>query len=353
LTGYDETRGRQLYLDLLQRLRALPGVQAASLAHVVPFGIYSDGREVRRTGDPTTGQAGKDASGGGQPIYASYNIVGTDYFKTLGLPLLRGREFDRLEASATSAAKVAIIDQPLAEQLFPGEEALGRQVRFSDKSESLQIVGVVRGVKNELNEKTLQPHIYVPFGQEYRSGMNVQLRVASPAGPAQAALLKTVRETIRAQDPQLAVLSVQTYRRFHEEGILLWFAKMASRLFTLFGLLALFLAAVGIYGVKAYVVSRRTREIGIRMALGASARHVLWMVLRDGLRLTSLGLGVGLLLALAVGFGLRSFVYGVSAIDPFAFTVAPLSLALAALIACYLPARRATRIQPMAALRYE
>jgi ABC-type antimicrobial peptide transport system permease subunit len=149
------------------------------------------------------------------------------------------------------------------------------------------------------------------------------------------------------------VISIQTYKRFHEEGLVLWFIKTAARLFAVFGALALFLAVIGIYGVKSYIVARRTREIGIRMALGADARKVLWMVLREGLFLTGLGLAVGLALSVIVGLGLRGMIYGVQAIDPLAFTLAPLFLALAAVGACYLPARRATKVQPMAALRYE
>ena len=192
-----------------------------------------------------------------------------------------------------------------------------------------------------------------PSRREYRPGVTWHVRYTAGGAQAEAAMLKAVRDTIRAVDPRLAVISVQTMRNFHDEGLFLWFVKTAARLFGIFGGLALFLAVVGVYGVNAYVVARRTREFGIRLALGATTRDVLWMVLREGLSMAGLGVGIGLLLALAIGLLLRSIVYQADAINPLAFTVAPVCLALAATVACYLPARRATRVQPMAALRNE
>jgi ABC-type antimicrobial peptide transport system permease subunit len=217
----------------------------------------------------------------------------------------------------------------------------------------MEVVGVVAGVRNDLNDKAPQPHVYVPFGQEYRPGVTWHVRYTGSGRQADAAMLKAVRDTIRSVDPRLAVVSVQTMRHFHDEGLLLWMVKTTARLFGIFGGLALFLAVVGVYGVNAYVVAQRTREFGIRMALGATARDVLWMVLRQGLRMTGLGVGLGLVLALPIGLLLRSVLYEADAVDPLAFTVAPVCLALAATAACYLPARRATRVQPMAALRHE
>ena len=356
LAGCDEARGRQVYLNAVERLRAIPGVEAVSFAYVVPFGLFSDGREVEKAGAGGGSDADKDAKV--KPVSAGFNVVATDYFKTLGLPLLRGREFDRLEVESTSAPRVAIIDEPLANKLWPGENPVGRPIQFGggkreDEPKVMEVVGVVAGVRNEVGEKVPQPHVYVPFGQEYRSGMNLHLKLAHLDPKAEVAMLKTVRDTIRSVDPQLAVLSIQTLRRFHDEGLMLWFVRTGARLFAVFGALALFLAVVGVYGVKAYVVARRTREIGIRMALGATTRDVLWMVLRDGFTLAGAGLGIGLLLAVAVGLLLRSMLYEVRAVDPLTFTLAPLCLGAAAMLACYLPARRAARIHPMTALRCE
>jgi predicted permease len=352
LAGYNESQGRQVYLSLLERLRALPGVQAASVSYLVPFGLFSDGREVQAAGPGSAGVAGEGAQTPPKH-YASFNIVANDYFKTLGIPLLRGREFSNLEVSTASAAPVAIIDEPLAQRLWPGEEAVGRHLQFVGKAAALLVVGVVAGIRDQMDNKSLEPHVYIPYGQEYRAAANLHVRVDARSADTEQALLKTLQETVRAHDPRLAVLSVQTLRQYHEEGLLVWIIKTLARLFTAFGGMALFLAVVGIYAVKSYVVARRTREIGIRLALGATRQDVLWMILRQGLILIGVGAALGLLLALAAGFGVRSLLYGVAAVDPLAFTVGPASLVLAALLACYAPARRATNVQPMASLRYE
>ncbi len=342
LAGYDETRGRQIYLNLLERLRALPGVEGASLAYIVPFSGFSDGRRVQK------------ADAAVEEARVRFNIVATDYFKTLGLPLLRGREFDRLEVESTSAPGVAVIDEPLAKKLWPGENPVGRQIQFAeDKKGVMEIVGVVAGMHDDPFDKAPQPHVYIPLGQEYRGRMNLHLKLGPLNRETEAAMLKTVREAIRAVDPRLPVISVQTLHRLHDEGLLLWFVRTGARVFAIFGALALFLAVVGVYGVKAYVVARRTREIGIRMALGATTRDVLWMVLRDGLKMTLLGLGIGLCLAVCVCFLLRSMLYGVEALDPITLTTVPVLLAAAAMSACYLAARRAAKIKPMEALRCE
>lgn len=350
LAGYDEARGKQAFADVLANLRALPGVESASLAYIVPFGLFSDGREITRTAVPAATDGGT-VSVPEKRVYASFNLVSTDHFKTLGLRLLRGREFDRIETGSNRSSKVAIIDEPLVRELFPDEDPLGKFIRFASAEEPLEVVGVVSPVKDDLNARAAQPHVYVPFGQEYRSGMNFHIRLAD--GPSEGAMLRSVREAIRATDPQLAVISVKTLQTFHQEGLAVWFIKSAARLFGIFGSLALFLAVVGIYGVKSYVVSRRTREIGIRMALGADRRSVLLMVLREGVKLTAAGVVLGLGLSLMVAFALRAVLYGVNAVDPVTFTVAPLCLTGAALAACYLPALRAANIQPLRALRHE
>jgi ABC-type antimicrobial peptide transport system permease subunit len=195
--------------------------------------------------------------------------------------------------------------------------------------------------------------VYVPLGQNFQSQMNLHVRLMSRDLAAETAMLRTVRAEIRALDATLPVLSANTLRDFHSDGLIMWFYRAGARLFLAFAGLALFLAVVGVYGVKAFVVARRTREIGIRLALGATQRQVLWMVLSDGLKLTAVGLGLGLLLALGVGRLLSSQLYEVSGADPVSFGGALVVLAGAALLASYLPARRATRIDPMAALRYE
>jgi predicted permease len=355
LAGYNEHRARRVYVDILERLRALPGIEAASLAYIVPFGIVSDDCRVRPAGAAWETE-GSDDRPDRESIGAGFNIIATDYFKTLGLPLLRGRDFDRIEIESTNTARVAIIDQPLADQLWPGEDALGRSIQFAGNSAdqvpaTMQIVGIVAGVRNELGDKELKPHVYVPFGQAYRSMMNFHLRARQLNADTEAALLSASRQAISSVDARIPVISVQTLRRAHTEGIFMWILRTGARLFTLFGTLAALLAVVGVYGVKSYVVASRTREFGIRIALGASGSNVRWMVLRDGITITTIGLVAGLALASGVGLLLRSLLYDVRAIDPLTFTVIPLLLTAAILLAAYLPARRATRIDPMLALR--
>jgi predicted permease len=353
LGGYDEAKGQQACLQLVERLRALPGVEAASLAYLVPFSLFSDGCTVEKIATGPEAGSTTNSTGANKALNAAFNIVGTDYFKTLGLGVLRGREFDAIEVAADSSSHVAIIDEPLAHQLWPGQDPLGRNIKLSGKSGTVQIIGVVPGIRNNLTEKAPSSHVYVPFGQDYRSSVNLHLRLKPLSPEGEAAVLKSVRETIRATQPDLPLVSIQTMRRFHEEGLMVWFISTAARLFGAFGALALILAVVGVYGVNAYIVARRTREIGIRIALGATARDVVSKVLKQAVVLTGVGVALGLLLALGVGFVLRSVVYDSQAIDPLAFTIGPLCLTVAALFACYIPARRAATIQPMAALRYE
>jgi ABC-type antimicrobial peptide transport system permease subunit len=183
--------------------------------------------------------------------------------------------------------------------------------------------------------------------------MNVHLRVASTAPAAEAAVLQAVRREIRAVDERLPVLGLQTMTHFRDTSLMYWSVKAGAWLFAVFGIVAVFLAVVGLYAVKAYVVARRTREIGIRMALGSTPKDVLWLVLKEGLALTAAGLVVGFWIAAGIGMLVGSILYEVSAFDPVVFLAAPLLLATASLVACYLPALRATRIEPTVALRTE
>jgi len=324
----------------------------------VPFGLFGDERGVERAGARNAGPEGSETKPVNKPVDASYAIIATDYFKTLGLPLLRGREFERLEVDGGSAGRVAVVDEELAKRLWPGEEILGRQIQFHEGDPAKQpivmtVVGVVPALKQNLADKEPGPHVYVPLGQNFQSLMNLHVRLISSDPAAETAMLRTVRAEIRALDAALPVLSANTLCDFHRDGLIMWFYRVGARLFLAFAGLALFLAVVGVYGVKAFVVARRTREIGIRLALGATERQVLWMILRDSLQLTAVGLGLGLLLALGVGKLLSSRLYEVSGADPLSFCGTLAVLTGAALLASYLPARRATKIQPVLALRYE
>ncbi len=217
----------------------------------------------------------------------------------------------------------------------------------------MEIVGVVPGLRHTMFDRSPIPHVYLPFGRNYRAGMTVHVKLAGGGRPAEVAALRAVREELRAIDERLPVLMLKTLEEFRESTIYLWMARAGAKFFTTFGALALFLAAVGLYGVKAYLVSLRTREIGIRLAIGASPRDVLWMVMREGLTLTLGGLAIGLALALLIAKVVGSYLYQASPYDPVVFSVAPMVLAAASMLASYLPARRAMRVEPIIALRTE
>ncbi len=319
------------------------------------------------------GQAATAAKNERPPRTSAVNyVVGADYFKTLGIPIVRGRGFTAAEEQNANAPRVAIIDEPLAKLLFPGENPVGQQIRKpprdeaepvegqgivsstqGDDQEAMEVVGVVAGLRHDMFDKAPVAHLYLPSGRQFKSSGHVHARVDTPGRAGEAAVLQAIRREIRAVDDRLPVLALRTLSEHRDASILNWVVRAGAQLFTVFGVVAVFLAVVGLYAVKAYVVARRTREIGIRMALGSTPRGVLWLVLKEGLGLTGAGLFVGVLLSLGVGQVVGSMLYEVSPFDPLVLALAPLLLALAALAACYLPARRATRIAPVVALRME
>jgi predicted permease len=368
LAGYDEARGRQVYARLIERVRQVPGVRSASLASTVAFGSFTEGATVQAAG--TSRGTGKDGRRAGKS--AVRYAIGADYFQTLGVPVLNGRGFTAGEEQDPSAPRVAIIDEPLAKALFPGQNPVGQQIQLATSDDSqpaqgtgivtsgsdeppaaMEIVGLVPGLRHEMFDKSPVAHLYLPFGRAFRSGMHLHVRVASPDSGAEAAMLRTIRQEIRNVDERLPVLALKTMSEFRDTSLLYWLVGAGARLFTIFGGVAVFLALVGLYAVKAYVVARRTREIGIRMALGSTPGDVLRLVLKEGLALTAAGLGIGLLVAVGIGRVVGSMLYEVNPFDPVVFGTAPALLALAALAACYLPARRATKIAPIVALRSE
>jgi predicted permease len=357
LAGYDEVRGRQTFRGLVERLRGLPGVEGVSLAASVPFG-FRDWRNVSRAGVMPSADGRAESAAAGKSFGADYNVIGADYFRTVRLPIIQGREFNQSEIEPGPASSVAVIDQELARRLWPGEEALGRRLQIAGAASAesprvLEVIGIVPTLRNSIIEPEPAPHLYVPWGFEYHPKMYLHLRVAPRGRETELALLRTARNEIRAVDPVLPVVSVKTLADLPKGTRDLWLVTAGAQMFLAFGGLALILALVGVYGVRSFTVARRTREIGIRMALGATAPSVLWLVLHEGLTLTAVGLGCGLLLAAAAGRLLSGLLYGVSPLDPLAFTLAPLFLTASALLACYLPARRATKVNPMVALRNE
>jgi predicted permease len=351
LGGYDEARGRGIMRSVLQRVRNTPGVASASLASIVPFGEFQEGRLVQKAGTPPAPEGEREIG-----VSATYVVVGADYFDTLRLAVVRGRGFTMAEEESAGGAPSAIIDEPLGRQLFGGEDPIGQRIQFPRRDDrpdagALEIVGVAAGVRHDMFDKVPVPHVYVPAGRNYRGGMNLHVRLDSSEPAVEATMLGTLRRAIRAVDQDVPIVSMKTLRQHRDNSIMLWAVNSGARLFSVFGGVALLLAVIGVYGVKSYVVSRRTREIGVRMALGATPESVLWLVMREGLLLTLSGIGIGLLLSWAVARGLSGLLYEVSALDPVVFAAAPLTLLAAALLATYVPARRATYVRPMTALR--
>ena len=350
LAGFDQTRGREIYATLLDRLRAVPGVESAGAAATVPFGMISLGRNVQKVGS--------DPNSPGSKVDCAFNIVSPDYFKTLGIPLLRGRFFLPSEAGGDAGLAVAIVDQTTAARLWPGGDALGQRIRMfmheaDHETREAEVVGVVGRVRESTFGSEFQPHLYVPFPSEYQSDMNIHLRVAAAGRDAEGRMLEAVRKTILSVDGRVPILNLQTMNAHLDGSVDVWVVRMAARMFALFGAVALLVAMVGLYGVRAYTVARRAREIGIRMALGASARDTLRMILREGLAVTAVGIGIGLALSLALGKILSGYLFKVSGADPLVIVGAPLLLGAVSLLACYLPARRAALVDPMKALRDE
>lgn len=379
LAGQNPTRARDLYRGLSERLAALPGVECASISSLVPFGTMSQSKKISRAGLYPAADAKPATAAEGLAYFASWNSIGADYFRTVGLPLLRGRAFTVAEATQAGGPAVAIIDEKLARQLWPEGDALGQHIQYasnkapavkdggkgaginmssdSDAGEiksgqSIEVIGIVPSTRHALFEKDIGSNIYLPYSRGYQSNTHFLVRFATLPVDAMATA-DLLRRTVRDFDPTLPVLNVKSFPQHLDGNIQIWIVRAGAALFSVFGGLALGLAVVGIYGVKAYAVARRTREIGIRMALGAQPGAVLRMILREAALMLACGIGLGLLLAFGTGQLVSSLLYRVSATDPVAFTVAPVVLALAAFVACWIPARRATRINPLTALRSE
>jgi len=349
LAGYSEARGRQSHLALVDRLRTVPGVEAVTIGSSFPFSGMNDSRDVAPAGAPG------DTVARPSSVDAVFIVVGRDYARVLGIPMLGGRDFSEAELAGSSEG-VAIVDDALAQRLWPGEDALGRLIQFldaegSEAAQPLRVVGIVPAVNHSLGDARPTPHVYVPLGQHYESAMTLLLRIADKN--AERAMLATIARVVRDVDDRVPVLRLETWRDHVDAGIDVWLYRAGAKVFSAFGGIALMLAVIGVYGVKSYVVSRRTREFGIRIAIGAHPRALLWQVLREGGRITAVGIGIGVLLALGAGKILQGFLYGVDAVEPVVLVTAPLILLASSLLASYIPARRATNVDPTVALRSE
>jgi predicted permease len=378
LAGYEPKRAQELYRTLNERLTTLPGVEHASISATVPFGMISLSKNVQRAGLQPAADAKPATAAEGLAFNADWNGVGADYFTTVGLPIVQGRAFTEAEATQPAGPLVAIIDDALAKKLWPEGGALGQHIQFAGDNapraksgggssmgvsndlsgevkpgETIEIVGIVPTTRHALFNQDPPGAIYLPFARGFQSNISFFIRFHSLPAGQEAVTANLLRRTVRDVDASIPIISLKTFQQHLDANLQLWVVRAGAAMFSIFGGLALGLAVVGLYGVKAYSVARRTREIGIRMALGAQPGMVLRMIMREGSIMLLCGVALGLLLAAGTGKVLSGMLYEVGALDPVAFTTAPLLLAAAALIATWLPARRATKINPMRALRTE
>jgi predicted permease len=377
LAGHDQQRAEQIYDRLSRELAALPGVESATVSATVPFGMLALSRNVQRAGLRPAPETKPATAAEGLAFQAAWNSVGAGYFATVGMPVLRGRAFSLAESTSREGPRVAIIDDVLARKLWPDSDAVGQIIQYAsrnafaaagdsahigysnDLSEDagsegvMQIVGIVPARRHGLFENDPAGEIYVPFARGFQSNVSFFVRFRQFPQGSDVAASELIRAAVRQADPALPVLSLRTFEQHVETNIQLWLVRAVAALFTVFGVLALGLAVVGLYGVRSYSVARRTREIGIRMALGARSMEVLKMFMREGSITLVSGIALGLLLAVATGRIVSGLLYQVSPGDPLSFAAAAILLSLSALAATWLPARRATRVNPLKALRRE
>ena len=344
---------------LLTRAASLPGLEGAALASAVPFNFDTNWWRVFPVGAGAAGRG--DEAHGDAGSTAVYLLVSHGYFATMGIPLLRGRDFTEAEALQSGGRRVVVIDDTLGRALFGEQDPLGRRVAFSQAEadgqhnvRELEIVGIVRSPREDAFQGNSPfRRIYRPFGQAPGGMTNTYLHVKLAPGAAVPAAIDTLRRELRTLDPQTPVLACEPLADFVGKNLNVWSVRLLATLFSLFGLIAVALAVVGVYGVKSYLVACRTREIGIRIAIGARRGDVLALFMKQSALQTAAGIFAGLVLALLTGQFLAKLLYRVSAFDPVALGGAAVLLAGVATLACALPALRATRINPTEALRAE
>jgi predicted permease len=346
--GYTDERARDFYRRLLERVRTAPGVEAAGLALMVPVGETQAAVGIGVEGHESFGWADTGDEHSESMIRADYNVVSPGYFRTVGVRVVRGRDF----AEGDESRDVAVIDEAFARRFFDGVDPLGQHVRTG--SSVFEIVGVAQSGTFRAKGETPRPFLYLPFGREGADAFFAQrmiLHARGASGVPARDVYEAVRREAAAVDanvPPEFMMSVADY-----QSVALLPQRVLSAVAGVFGALGPLLASVGVFGMVSYTVAQRTHEIGIRMALGARGRDVLGMLLWQGMRVTLAGVAVGLLGALALTRLLAGLLYGVSATDPLTFALISLLITTVALLACLIPARRATKVDPMVALRYE
>ena len=338
--GYDEARTKEFYRELEDRVRAIPGVQSASLAFNFPMGAFTNGRPIEVEGHPPpVGQ---------QPPIVLFNQVDPAYFETMRVSLLQGRAFSNSDSE--TAPPVAIVNQTMAEKYWPGQNAIGKRFRIAGTAGRFaEIVGIAENGQYNIMGESPQAFFYLPLAQSYSSFRTIQIRSSVPP----ESLLLQVQQEIRNLAPDLPIYDAETMEQALAGANGYFVYRFGATMAGVMGAIGLILAVVGVYGVMSFSMAQRTREIGIRMALGANRRDVLKLVLRQGLTIVVAGVGAGIVCGWALTRAMGRFSAGPSGAGPVIYGGAALVLMCVALAACYIPARRAIRVDPMVALRYE
>jgi putative ABC transport system permease protein len=340
LNRYSPSRTLTLFDRMREAIAALPGVRSVSAAEIPVFDNSDEGSNITVQGY---------APHEDEDMHVFKNWVGPDYFATMGTPLVAGREFN--ESDTAGAPKVAIINETMAHRFFAGRNPVGSRFAFGSGRNTLpdiEIVGLVKDSKHSSLRGEIHPFVSLPYKQDLKLGQ-ITFYVRTTQEPA--AMMATLRKNVDHDDPNLPLYNLKTLQGQVDES--LFSDRLLTILSLCLGILAALLAAVGLYGVMSYTVMRRTREIGMRIALGATRENVAWLILREVARMVTVGLVLGVAVAFALGRFIESQLFGIRASDPLIFILIPLLLAAVALLAGYLPAHRATRVDPMVALRYE
>jgi putative ABC transport system permease protein len=340
--GYNEAQGRAFYKSLLAQVRVLPGVVSASTANSTPLGYYNNGDTIVVEGYEVPA---------GQPTPVSFfNAVSTDYFKTLNIPMLQGRVFT--DADDQNTQFVAIVNQAMAKKYWPGQDPIGRHFKLgAEPDHSITVVGVAKDSRYSGITGEIKPYFYVPLLQHFAANTLATLQVRTAAAPE--SMIPEVERVIQSMAPDLPVFDVKTMPEALNtlNGLLIY--QIGAVLAAALGILGLILALVGVYGVISFAASQKTHEIGVRMALGAQRWQIAQLIVKGMLAMVGAGLGVGLVVVVLMQRLLTGQFLVVSATDPLTYITVSALLAFVALLACYIPARRAMRVDPMVALRYE